>query len=174
MHRIADFSAGSAIRGRDLETFPPTGRRVGLSSSVAMVENLPRHRQDRRAGTNVRKAWLRKGRNWLSSGNRVCLWHSPKGKRETTVKITEQFINKGRTKKGNLTPGQRRILTGQWNPIQGWEKRIIGRAISSEAARLFLTTFKRQQIHARPSLSSGRRYDSIRQFGARRTKGMCK
>jgi hypothetical protein len=42
------------------------------------------------------KAWLRTGRDWLSYGNQECLWHSPKGKRETKMSEsneTESFAN---------------------------------------------------------------------------------
>lgn len=57
----------------------------------------------------------------------------------TPVLVTEDYLNKHKTKKGAWTKKQIQALGLKWPLVQGWKDSIIGETITVENARIFET-----------------------------------
>ena len=54
------------------------------------------------------------------------------------MKVTEEFIKKGKTLKGGYTKKQLEILGISWPPQKGWVKKVLNKEISVEEAEEFI------------------------------------
>lgn len=55
------------------------------------------------------------------------------------MKVTSEFVNRHRTKKGGFTREQLSALGVSWPPKKGWLQNIIGKELTNEQEKLFTT-----------------------------------
>lgn len=74
------------------------------------------------------------------------------------IRVTADLIARGSTRGAGWTRAQTEILGEPWPLQAGWRQRAVGRMITADAARAFLTTAKtrqRRRDRAKPPVKSG-------------------
>lgn len=83
----------------------------------------------------------------------------------TSFIVTKSFIEENRTKGGAWTKKQVNLLGVEWPLKKGWQQKVIGRAISIEAADKFRALSAESEVTNSPTKST--LYDQLDQLEKR-------